>query len=71
MRHICRKKVHKNEEALKKVIHMEKSTKTGKNRVINGVIHFIHIKSLYIFMVYIVFIETSVLCIFDKHAKCG
>ena len=28
----------------KKVIHMEKSEETGKNRVINEVIHFIHIK---------------------------
>ena len=37
----------KNDQTLKihkKVIHIEKGEKTGKNRVINEVIHFIHIK---------------------------
>ena len=42
----CRKKIAQTFKNDEKVIHIKKCGKTGKNEVINGVIHFIHIKKL-------------------------
>ena len=45
-RFFCREKNCQTFKNGKKVIHTQKCGKTGKNRVINGVIHFIHIKNM-------------------------
>ena len=55
------KKIAQTFKNRKKVIHIEKYGKMGKNQVINGVIHVIHIKRLGVWWFTYSFMGTSVL----------